>query len=260
MLGYTFDELELSVNQWADFIYPDDKDRAWESIKNHLEGNTSFHQLEYRMFTKNGQLKWILDSAKIVKRDETGKPVRMSGTHLDITERKKSEVELHESNATKDKLFSIIAHDLRSPFNSILGFSELLIENVKEFDIVKSEKHLGIINSSAKNTLVLLDNLLNWAKSQTGQLSFMPKKIMLSKVIQEVIESNKLIAIAKNISLNYTLRDELEVYADENILKLVLRNLISNAIKFTKSGGHIDIKAILKQDHIEISVTDNVTV
>ncbi|MGZ2369465.1 sensor histidine kinase [Ancylomarina sp. YFZ004] len=160
-------------------------------------------------------------------------------------------------NATKDKLFSIIAHDLRSPFNSILGFSELLIENLKDFEISESEKYVRFINSSAQNTLVLLDNLLNWAKSQTGQIAFNPQKISLSSLISEVIEQSNSAAIAKEISLIHKQADEIEAYADEDILKTVLRNLISNAIKFTKVGGCINIVVITEQKHVEISISDN---
>ena len=138
----------------------------------------------------------------------------------------RDKLKLEELNLTKDKLFSIIAHDLRSPFNHILGFSALLIENIKEYEIAKSEEYLGIIKSSAQNTLTLLDNLLNWAKSQTGQIKLNSKKIILSSIINEIIKQSNSIAIAKQISLMYEQAEEIELYADVDILKTVLRNLI----------------------------------
>ncbi|NOQ25676.1 MAG: PAS domain S-box protein [Bacteroidales bacterium] len=186
------------------------------------------------------------------------------GIMLDITKRKDAEQALKESekqlielNATKDKLFSIIAHDLRTPFNSILGFSELLIGNVKDFEIAKSEKYIGLINSSTKDSLILLENLLKWAQSQTGQIKFKQKRIILSSIIREIIELSNSIAIVKDISLVHNYSDEIEVYADENMLKTVLRNLISNAIKFTKTGGNINISLISEQNQVEISISDN---
>jgi PAS domain S-box-containing protein len=182
----------------------------------------------------------------------------------DVTKRKKAENKLKESenqlkelNATKDKLFSIIAHDLRSPFNSILGFSELLIQNSSEFEVHESEEYIGIINESAKNTLILLDNLLNWAKSQTGQLSFDPKTVDFSAIISEIILLEKSIANNKNISLDYLSNEEMIVYADPNMLSTVLRNLISNAIKFTRFGGNIRVFALPKKDHVEIKIWDD---
>ena len=179
------------------------------------------------------------------------------GVIHDITERKKIENSLKELIGTKDKLFSIIAHDLRSPFNSIIGFSELLIENSNDILLEDSEQYIKIINSAAKNTLILLDNLLNWAKSQTGQLSFKPEKILFSEVVQEIIALSKSIAKSKNITLEYAGTDNLEIFVDVNMLNTVLRNLISNAIKFTNVGGHIKVSAALKQDQVEITISDN---
>ena len=193
--------------------------------------------------------------------DSEGKKYLVGVIH-DITERKKSEVSLKESeqqlkelNTTKDKLFSIIAHDLRTPFTNIIGLTGLLIDNSIDFE--ESEKYIKILNSSAKNTLILLDNLLNWAKSQTGQLIFKPEKIIISNVIQEIIALNKLHADTKSISVSYTSSNDLEVFADVNMLRTVLRNLISNAIKFTNTGGLVNIKSILKNNLVEISISDN---
>jgi PAS domain S-box-containing protein len=97
MLGYTLQEIELSVKQWTDLHHPDDREATWKSIQEHLEGKTPAHRIEYRMLAKNGQYKWILDQARVVKRDAQGKPLRMSGTHTDVTERKRAEEALRES-------------------------------------------------------------------------------------------------------------------------------------------------------------------
>jgi len=94
MLGYTFDELQATAQQWADFVHPDDRERAWASIFDAVEGRTSAHKLEYRMLHKDGSIRWILDQAKVMQRDENGKATRMCGTHTDITERKLLEEEL----------------------------------------------------------------------------------------------------------------------------------------------------------------------
>ncbi len=186
------------------------------------------------------------------------------GIMLDITERKTAEQTLKENqrhlmqlNATKDKLFSIIAHDLRTPFNSILGFSELLITDGTDLDVLEREEYLGIINSTTKNTLVLLDNLLTWAKSQTGQIVYEPQKLLLSSIITEIIQDSTSIANTKNISLNQIKSDDIVVNADKNMIQIILRNLISNSIKFTKPGGNINISTIPKQNDIEISISDN---
>ncbi|MEX1187999.1 MAG: ATP-binding protein [Bacteroidia bacterium] len=170
---------------------------------------------------------------------------------------KESEALLKELNATKDKLFSVIAHDLRNPIHHILGFSELLIKKVRNFGDEESETYLSFINSSANNTYILLENLLSWAKSETNQIYFKPEKIIFSEIILEIIKLEKSLANTKNISLDYFSIEEIEVYADANILNTILRNLISNAIKFTGYGGHIRVFAITKQDHVEITISDD---
>lgn len=94
MLGYTFEDIKNTTYQWEDFLHPDDRSKAWDSINNHLNGSTDIHEMEYRMLTKDGEYKWIFDRAMVTERDLNGKPTRMSGTHLDISERKNKEKEL----------------------------------------------------------------------------------------------------------------------------------------------------------------------
>ncbi|MBC8769275.1 HAMP domain-containing histidine kinase [Arenibacter sp. BSSL-BM3] len=166
-------------------------------------------------------------------------------------------LKLEQLNLTQNKLFSIIAHDLRSPFINILGLSDLLLGNVKETNDPESEKYTDLIKSTAKNTLNLLDNLLNWAKSQTGELGFSPQTINLSEIIFEIIGLKMSQAKAKNISLHYSPTNYIELFTDKNILETILRNLISNAIKFTNPGGHIEVVATTDQHQVKISISDN---
>jgi len=166
---------------------------------------------------------------------------------------------LKNLNITKDKLFSIIAHDLRSPFNHILSFSELLLDEADNIETEQLEHYSKIINRSAKNTLVLLDNLLNWAKSQTGQLRFEPENHYFKYIIKEIIELSSNSAINKNISLNFFNEEDIVVFADSQMLKTILRNLISNAIKFTNLNGEVSINALKKNNYVEIAISDNGT-
>ena len=218
---------------------------------------------ELEEICKDGSWVWV-ESTATAFYDKDGKISGYHGVSRDISERKKAELllkeqesQLRELNATKDKLFSIIAHDLRSPFNAILGFSELLIENSKDFDDTETEEYLGIINSSAKNTLTLLDNLLAWARSQTGKNIYNPEKLSLYAVINEILDVSKSIAKIKKISINHIQTTDTEVYADVNMLKTILRNLISNAIKYSNINGEITISATPNENNIEIAVSDN---
>jgi PAS domain S-box-containing protein len=185
-------------------------------------------------------------------------------TFIDITGRKEAELALEEKgkqikeiNLTKDKLFSIIAHDLRSPFNIILGFSRQLLKKYKSDNFEQTELFIKAIESSAKSTLLLLDNLLNWQKSQTGQLHFQPEFIKFRSITKEIDDLLNSTAVAKNISLNYFYSETIIIYADKNMLLTILRNLITNAIKFTNKGGEIDVFAVGNQNQIEITISDN---
>jgi len=218
---------------------------------------------ELEELCKDGSYVWVEATATAFY-DQDGKISGYHGVSRDISERKKAElllkereIQLRELNSTKDKLFSIIAHDLRSPFNAIIGLSEQLIENINDFEVAESEKYLQLINLSAKNTLILLDNLLNWAKTQTGQNIYNPEKIYLSEIVREISEVSKSLAKIKDISLKYAHNIDFEVYADVNMLKTILRNLIFNAIKYTHSNGKIVISAVQNQNNIEITVSDN---
>jgi signal transduction histidine kinase len=166
---------------------------------------------------------------------------------------------LEELNNTKDKLFSVIGHDLRSPFNSILGSSELLLKNRHQYDAGKSDYFLKSINSTAEQTLILLDNLLCWARSQTGQIRFQPEAIRLENEIAHSINFAGPSASIKNISLNHLSNYETEIHADKNMLRSILRNLISNAIKFTHPGGKIEVYSVHDHNEVEITVSDNGT-
>ena len=182
----------------------------------------------------------------------------------DLTESKKAEEVLLESerqqkelNATKDKLISIISHDLRSPFNSIIGLAELMTYSADHKDLEETESLAAMINTTAKSTLGLLDNLLTWARSQTGHMKVSPVSLNLKAIVTEVIDLLQPTASFKNISLKEDISMEDLVYVDEDMLKTILRNLISNAIKFTDTNGKIDIHAIRKKNFIEIHVSDN---
>ena len=169
----------------------------------------------------------------------------------------KNAKKLKQLNATKDKLFSIIAHDLRSPFNSILGLSDMLLENNKNDIGIDTNQYLSLINSSAKNTLTLLDNLLNWTQVQTGDIEIKSEQTSLSSVLEEVLAILHPSIVLKNITINTHSPKEIIIFTDERLVKTILRNLISNAIKFTNQRGAIDVSIIAASNQIEVTVSDN---
>jgi len=170
---------------------------------------------------------------------------------------KESEVRLKALNATKDKFFSIIAHDLKSPFNSIIGFSNLLSREIHENDYQGVEKYAMIIQHSSQRAMNLLMNLLEWARSQTGKMEFNPEKVDVSEQVQEVIHLLKDSAQYKSISIDTDVEPNTLVLADKSMVATILRNLLSNAIKFTRPGGEIVISTQQEKDHCKVTVADN---
>ena len=167
--------------------------------------------------------------------------------------------ELQELNATKDKFFSIIAHDLKNPFSSIVGFSEILKDEAKHLDIETIEQYAEVLHSTAKNTYRLLENLLDWARVQQSGMPFRPGSIILKTIVSEVAELMVEKANSKSITIINHIPDNLIVRADEDMLKTILRNLVSNALKYTSANGTVEIKTVSLADGIEITVKDTGT-
>jgi two-component system, sensor histidine kinase and response regulator len=212
---------------------------------------------------KDGSWVWVEATAEAFY-DRDGNVTGYHGVSRDISKRKKAELLLLESerqllelNSTKDKLFSIIAHDLRSPFNVILGFSNLLLNDSETMNAAEKEEYLKNINTAAKHTLNLLDNLLAWAKSQSGKNPYNPEKNGLKQLIDETMLVSKSIAKIKNINIVHHEGDDVEVLADVNMLKTVIRNLISNAIKFTHQNGQVSVCVVQNHDVAEVTISDN---
>lgn len=172
------------------------------------------------------------------------------------TSLEKATNELEIANQTKDKFFSIIAHDLRSPFSSIFGFSDLLLDSYKEFDEEEMELFLKKIKSGSESALMLLENLFSWASSNSGTIKFQPEVVPLKDVADSVVSIYETAANDKGVKLmqNISLTDE--VYADLDMLRTILRNLVSNAIKFTNKGDQIEINFDSDQEFSIIKVKD----
>ncbi|MDP3641843.1 MAG: CHASE domain-containing protein [Bacteroidota bacterium] len=165
--------------------------------------------------------------------------------------------ELKKVNDNKDRFISVLAHDLKSPFNSMLGFSELLSENFDELEKHEIESYIGLIQTSAQGAYKLLDELLLWARVQTDQFPYKPEKINLIELFKSQVDDHALIAEKKHISVSYNPTKNVFVFADELMLKTILRNLLVNAIKFTQEGGTIRISTSKTENWVTITVSDN---
>ena len=165
--------------------------------------------------------------------------------------------ELDRLNRTKDKFFSIIAHDLRNPFNAIIGFCELMRNDFYDMDNPQKLNVLELINVSSQTAYNLLENLLQWARTQTDKIHYNPENFDLSEIAKMVIDLHCVIARKKGVKMRNDIPGKTNVYADKNMISTVLRNLVSNAIKYTNPNGEIVISVNHKPDTIEVNVIDD---
>ena len=170
---------------------------------------------------------------------------------------KKYTEELMQSNKTKDKFFSIIAHDLRNPFITILGFGDLLLTDYTDLTDEERLFYVEEMKKSAEASHNLLQNLLQWSRSQTGRIEFHPTNINLKSIINSNIELSRLSAEKKQIDITTNLHEDVFVFADEDMITTVIRNLLTNAVKFTNKKGEIKLNITINDKYVETCVCDN---
>lgn len=264
LLHYQREEL---LGQPIDLILnQSDGELKGEQILGRLEKNELINDLEVDFRTKDNRM--IPVSLSLALADyENQKKRGMIFLARNITERKKMienlkqrETELKKLNASKDKFFSILAHDLKNPFHAILSSSQLLDSAYSELEDEERKELVSYVYQSSTSIFRLLENLLTWSRSQQGNIVYRPVTLSLGKVVNESIFALRDMAARKAINLHSSIGDDLIVLADLDMLSIILRNLISNAIKFTPNGGEVLVTA-RKQDgnetFVHVSVEDN---
>jgi two-component system, sensor histidine kinase and response regulator len=174
----------------------------------------------------------------------------------ELQRRQVVEQSLRDSNASKDKFFSILAHDLRTPFTSLLGLSEILIEDFERYDGTQIKLKLKHLYTASKKVYDLLNTLLEWSRLERGLLTPDPKDIPLATLVRSTVQLLTINAVQKQITLKNLVTEELTAYADPKMIQTVIRNLLSNAVKFTPPGGTVTISAGQAAQQVEIMVTD----
>jgi len=256
--GYSINE---SIGQHTRLLKGKTNHEVYENLWKTLL-NGQIWKGEFINKKKNGEYYYTSTTIAPIKNDKN-KSIKYIAIMEDISARKQAEIkiknqneQLKELNATKDKFFSIIAHDLKNPFNSILGLSYLLINHFDSYDIDKIKQIIGHIDSTANQTYKLLENLLEWSKLQQGKLLPYLQTINLFDLIKEIDYLHSGLAKNKSISIEYKIKPDTIVFCDKEMTKTVLRNLISNAIKFTPKNGKIKILAVPSKLHYTIQVED----
>lgn len=261
MLGYS--EAEFLHTNFRDLTHPGDIEKSIGLVKDLLTSEVSESSLiEKRYITKNGEIIWALTTISLMS-DFENKPLYFIVQVQDITKRKRNEEqvikyaeELKNLNAAKDKFFSIISHDLRSPFNSLLGLTEFLTHSYTEMNPSEIKQSILNIYNSAQQVYNLILNLLEWSMLQSGRLKVEKSVINLAELGMEIINLYKEGANNKKLELVNNMNENIFIYADKYMIDTIIRNFVSNSIKFTNPGGKIIIKGVINGDNAEVSVTD----
>jgi signal transduction histidine kinase/CheY-like chemotaxis protein len=248
-------------------IHPDDmkiiKNKIANLFKSKIQLSSEF---ELRIINKHGNIVWVRIKLNLL-RDREGTIQKLYGLVNDISLRKKAEDELKKStdnlvklNETKDRFISIISHDLRTPFSSILGFTDLLLNDEGLTDEEKKQ-YVTFIRESSSSMLSLVNSLLDWTRLQTGRIKFEPEKSSVFKIINKSLNTLKGTAFQKGIKLKSLVPEDVFVFIDEDLILQVFNNLISNAVKFTNRNGNIVISVSPSDTlrFLEFSVKDDGT-
>jgi two-component system, sensor histidine kinase and response regulator len=253
-IGRSLDRLFLDKQSNEDFM----------KILKDVDATNKIVTSEWDFNGENGREGRIMSTIfSITSPETTAESKEFVCMDVDLTELKRAEkklidyaTQLENTNATKDKFFSIIAHDLKNPFNTILGFSRILSE---EYNNLNDDEILGFVNTireASENAFKLLQNLLVWSRLQTGKIEFNPELLNIGLLINETIALLKPQALAKNISLVSSINPSIQVFADENMVKTILRNLVSNGIKYSYPETAVEISAIKAGNDVAITVKD----
>lgn len=267
MLGYADDDIGDTLDEWDKRIHPDDREHTYAALHRHFSGETETYVSDHRVLCKDGSYKWIHDRGRIMARDRKGAPLRMLGTHTDITERKQAEAELlqhrdhlqsmileqtkdlrmakdaaERANQAKSEFLANMSHELRTPMHAILSFSELGESRIDSASPDKLQGYFQRIHSSGERLLDLLNDLLDLSKLEAGkmQLDLAPHNLL--KLAEESLAEFGVLAASRQLHLVLVpCPFDTTTQVDAKRFGQVVRNLLSNAIKFTPAGGTVTV-------------------
>jgi PAS domain S-box-containing protein len=248
LLGFnSHEDMNLNLSNWRSFLHTDDISQFKESLLLHIKGFTESFNCEARFILKDGNYKWFGLHGKITERTSTEKPNRITGIIIDISEQKEFEHQLklakekaEENDKLKSSFLANTSHEIRTPLNAIIGFSDILLSH--QLPAYENEKYLQLIKTSGENLLNIINDVIDFSKIESGQLSFINEKFNLNNLLNKISETAHSLIKSKNKNIQFFINipDNTEktiVYTDPFRLEQILLNLVSNAIKFTNKGN-----------------------
>jgi PAS domain S-box-containing protein len=262
LTGYKVREIlhneEISYDS---LIFEEDRGFVRNTIREAVEKRIQF-QMEYRIVNRSGDIRWVWEKGNAVY-DKNHNPAYLDGFVIDITARKTAEEalkravgDLSDLNATKDRFFSLVAHDLQNPVYAIISLSEFIAENYSSFGREEIQDALLQVNSAAQGIFTLLENLLDWARLQTNQVVIQKEMVSLSKTLRYAIDHYQKAADQKGISVEIVAEHDVMIDSDLKLVSSIFRNLISNALKYSYPKGKVVIHLWQEEERAMVSVRD----
>ena len=262
-LGFSDKDFMSGERNWKDLIHPEDLERIRTEQMGFVQNRVTEYSQQYRLMNAEGEYRWFEDHNKLII-DRKANTTLLQAVVLDINERKELEQqlinyteELKELNKIKDKFFSIVAHDLKSPFLGLMGLSKMLFDKFDTIDQEQRVDYISAIHQMIKRVYKLIENLLDWSRIQLNKFEINIKEVTLKPLCESVVEIISINAAEKNITIKNLLPDDLVIHSDDKMITSMLSNLISNSIKFTNVDGVIKIYSNVENDKVKITVEDN---
>jgi PAS domain S-box-containing protein len=263
ILGYEPGELPMTFDTWSDLLHPDERDVVLESLLAHLR-TLQYFKMDYRMRSKSGKWVWVTGRSRSFRVDGRGVPHRAVGTYVDISKRKRAEEQMlvariaaEDASRSKSEFLSNMSHELRTPLSGVIGFSDILIEELSAGLNETQKKYISTINHSGNQLLHLINKILDISSIDSGKMCMRPDRLNLRSAVEHTYTVLNPMALRKRIELSSDIDSSLiEITADVEKFKSILYNLVENSIKFTPEGGAVTIMAVPEGDCIRISVSD----
>jgi PAS domain S-box-containing protein len=262
MIGYPEDEFANTYAAWSSRIHPEDLERCSQDLGRHLRGETDIYINEHRLRHKNGSYRWILDRGKVVKKAEDGRPLRMIGTHSDITDRKLMEQSLRETverekelSEMKSRFISVTSHEFRTPLATIMVAAESLLSYHSKMTEQQQKVRLLKIKNQVSDLNKIIEDLLHLSKIQTVESKLEPVEFDLIAMIQDIVD--ELGAQAEHIRIEWLADSpKLPVVLDKKLIRMAVTNLLANALKYSLPGKRVIIHVTQEEEKVVIRITD----